>query len=838
MGKQSLGTEFELILLARSSISGKPVLEYVPISQGRAVIMRCPKCDNDNPSESRFCSRCGGSLEAAPTTPFPAATREIPGKCTPSFDPGSSFGARYKIVEEIGCGGMGVVYKAIDGELGRVVALKMIRPELTRDPGIVERFKQELLLAREISHENVIRIHDLGEADGIKFISMKYVDGSSLKELIRAAGRLNVDRALSITRQVCLALIAAHKQGVIHRDLKPQNIMLDRSGTAVVMDFGIARAVGVDETIARGLVVGTPEYISPEQARGMPGDERADIYALGCVLYEMLTGRGPFIADSAQAVMEKHMSEDPGPPSDLDPDLPHGIDEIVLTCLSKDPAKRYASAEDLLRSLEAKGSPTTRITPTPAARRDEDTRTQASIAVMPFRDMSPEKDQEYFCDGMAEELISALVKVEGLRVAALTSSFQFKGKDQDVREIGKQLNVGTVLEGSVRKSGSRLRVTAQLVNVSDGYHMWSERYDREMEDVFLIQDEISEAIAGSLRLQFAGTGQKRPGDHRTENLEVYNLYLKGRFHWNKRSIEGFEKGITYFERAIEQDPAYAPAYAGLADCYVMLENRPSDETMPRARAAILKALELDGGLAEAYATLAWISFDYDWDLKASIENFRKGLALNPSYATAHQWYGLFLLVIGRDEEALQEVRRAHQLDPLSIIINTSIGVVNLYLRRPDEAEKEVTKSLEMDPDFAPARIVLAWVNEMRGDFQTAIGHMVTGFRQYGHKEAAQALEEGFRAGGREEALRRFRATMLANPDKYGSPMSMAAEISAKLGEYDEAFDLLEKALEKRESEMPFLRISPAFESLHDDPRYRGLLRRMGFSDEDIRRLPA
>jgi serine/threonine-protein kinase len=802
--------------------------------------MKCPKCDNENPGESKFCSRCGGPLETAATTPLPAVTREMPGKYTPSFDPGSSFGTRYKIIEEIGCGGMGVVYKALDNELGRVVALKMIRPELTADPGIVERFKQELLLAREISHENVIRIHDLGEAEGIKFISMKYMDGTSLKELIRAAGRLNADRAINI----CLALIAAHKQGVIHRDLKPQNIMLDRAGNAVVMDFGIARAVGTEDTIARGLVVGTPEYISPEQARGRPGDERSDIYALGCVMYEMLTGRGPFVADSAQVMMEKHISEEPGAPSGLSPSISGGIDDIVLTCLRKNPAERYASAADLLRSLKATGSPTTHImptahaTPTPAFGRDEDTSTQASIAVMSFRDMSPDKDQEYFCDGMAEELINALVKVEGLRVAALTSSFQFKGKNMDIREIGKQLNVGTVLEGSVRKSGSRLRVTAQLVSVSDGYHMWSERYDREMEDVFLIQDEISEAIAGSLRLQFAGTDQKRPGDHRTENLEVYNLYLKGRYHWNKRSIESFEKGITYFERAIELDPAYAPAYAGLADCYVMLENKPSNETMPKARTAALKALELDSGLAEVYATLAWISLQYDWDLKASIENFRKALTMNPNYATAHQWYGIFLLIIGRDEEALHEVRRARQLDPLSIIINTSIGVVNLYLHRLDEAEMEVSKSLEMNPDFAPGRIVLAWIYEMRGNYKIAIDHMVTGIRQYGRKDAARALEEGFKAGGHEGALRAFRATMLANPGKYGSPMASAAEISAKLGEYDEAFDLLEKALERREAEMPFLRISPAFDSLHGDSRYESLLERMGFSDEDIRKLPA
>ncbi len=820
------------------------MLEWLSVSKSGAVIMKCPKCDNENPSESRFCSKCGGPLETAPTTPFPAApsfpaaTRAMQGKCTPTFGPGSSFGARYKIVEEIGCGGMGVVYKAIDSELGRVVALKMVRPELTGDPGMVTRFKQELLLAREISHENVIRIHDLGEAEGIKFISMKFIDGTSLKELIRAAGRLNLDRAIGIARQVCLALIAAHKQGVIHRDLKPQNIMLDRAGNAIVMDFGIARAVGIDETIARGLVVGTPEYISPEQARGMPGDERSDIYALGCVIYEMLTGRGPFTADSAQAMMEKHMSEEPGPPSDLSQDLPGRADEIVLTCLRKDPAERFASAESLLRSLEDTGPPTTHITPAQVPGREESTRSQASIAVMAFRDMSPERDQEYFCDGMAEELINALVKVEGLRVAALTSSFQFKGKDLDVREIGRQLNVGTVLEGSVRKSGNRLRVTAQLVSVSDGYHMWSERYDRELEDVFLIQDEISEAIAGSLRLQFSGTGEKRPGDHRTENLEVYNLYLKGRYYWNKRSLDNFRKSIEYFKQAIELDPGYAPAYAGLADCYAMLENRPASESMPEAREAALKALELDSGLAEAYATLAWISFQYDWDLMAAMGSFRKALALNPNYATAHQWYGLFLLSLGRGDEALQEVARARQLDPLSIIINSAIGVVNLYMRRLDEAEKEVKKALEMNPDFAPARIMLGWVCEMKGDYEDAVGHMVKGLSGYGYKEVAQALEEGFETGGRDGALRGWRAALLADPDKYGSPMASAAEVSAKLGEFDEAFDLLEKAFEKREGEMTFLRVSPAFEPMYDDPRFKDILRRMGFSDEDVRKLPA
>jgi serine/threonine protein kinase/tetratricopeptide (TPR) repeat protein len=804
--------------------------------------MKCSSCGYDNPGESRFCSKCGSPLEDAPTTPMPRPTIPAAGGKSPGFGPGHKFGPRYQIIEEIGRGGMGVVYKAVDSELDRIVALKMIRPDLTADPGLVRQFKQELLLASEISHENVIRIHDLGEAEGIKYISMKYIDGTSLKELIRAAGRLNLEKALNVAVQVCRALDAAHRRGIIHRDLKPQNIMLDRAGVVYVMDFGIANAIGREDTASRGLLIGTPDYISPEQAQGRRADERSDIYALGCVIYEMLTGAKPFDGETSQAIIKKHITEKPEPPSALVPGLPASIDEIVLRCLSKDPGRRYASAALLLEALES-GTTTTRIEPPrpqprPHARSDEETSSQASIAVMPFRDMSPKRDQEYFCDGMAEELINALVKVQGLRVAALTSTFQFKGRDLDVREIGKQLNVGTVLEGSVRKAGNRLRVTAQLVGVADGYHIWSDRYDREMEDIFQIQDEISEAIADSLRLQFSAASGKRPGDHRTENLEVYNLYLKGRYYWNKRSLDDFRRSIEYFKQAIDLDPSYAPAYAGLADCYLMLEDRPISEVMPDAKAAVLKALELDSGLAEAYATLAWISLMYDWDLRAAMDNFKKALALNPNYATAHQWYGLFLLILGRGDEALQEVGRARQLDPLSIIISSAVGIVNLYTGRLDQAEKEVKKALEMNPEFAPARIMLSWIYEMRGDYDEALDLAIRGYTGYGQRKVAEALEKGAKAGGHDGAMRALRDALLADPQEHASPMAIAANTSAKLGEYDRAFDLLEKALEGRESEMTFLRIDPTFEPVRDDPRFKDILRRMGFSDEDVRNLPA
>ena len=798
-------------------------------------MMGCPHCGHNNPRDSRFCGNCGKALEAAPTTPVPARTAGPKSKREFEFAPGQKFGSRYQIVEEIGSGGMGVVYKAVDKELGRVVALKMIRPELTDDPGILERFKQELLLASEVSHENVIRIHDLGEADGIKYISMKFIDGTTLKKLLLTAGRLIPDRAVAIARQIAGALVAAHGQGVIHRDLKPQNIMLDQSGRAFVMDFGIAKAVGTEDPTARGLVVGTPEYMSPEQAGGHPADERSDIYSFGCIIYEMLTGRKPFSAESARDMLGKHMSEEPVPPSRFSPGLPAGLERLVLKCLEKSPARRYSTAADLFSALEAVsgGQQTPAIRKAPPEK--EETDSTASLAVMPFRDVSPKKDQEYFCDGMAEEVINALVKLEGLRVAALTSSF--KGKDLDVREIGERLNVCTVLEGSVRKAGNRLRVTVQLVNAADGYHIWSERYDREMEDVFEIQDEISASIAARLKLRFADQERTRPAERATQNLEAYNLYLKGRFYWNKRTDEGIRKSIECFRQAIEKDPAFAHAYAGLADSYTMLESMPSSERLPKGRAAALKALQLDEGLAEAYASLAYISYAYDWDLRAAMKHFHKALELNPNYATAHQWYGLLLLNIGRTDEAIREAKRARELDPLSIIINAAVGFIHYFTGNYDEAQEELLRVLEMDPGFGPARVSLGWLYAEKEAYERAVEEQKMGFEAMGEHRLAKAIEDGFKVAGYDGAVRAMRDCILKGNTQGGSVNMLAAQYSGLLGEHNLALEFLEKAVEERETDLVFLRVSPGLDGIRSHPRYLEVLKRVGISDDDIRHLP-
>ena len=800
-------------------------------------MIKCLNCKHDNPGDSRFCSNCGRALEIAPTTPLPAQ----PPDCGPTsgfgFAPGQRFGPRYQIIEEVGCGGMGVVYKAVDNELGRMVALKMIRPELSSDPGMLERFKQELLLASEVSHENVIRIHDLGEADGIKYFSMKFIDGTSLQDLLRTAGRLTTERAVGIARQVASALMAAHRKGVIHRDLKPQNIMLDQAGTAYVMDFGIARAVGGEDVTALGMVVGTPEYISPEQAGGRPADARADIYSLGCVLFAMLTGRKPFEAASADEMLRKHMSEKPVPPSTLSPGLSPELDNLVLRCLEKDPAERYASVAELLSALETFTSAEEPSAARPVPASKEETSRIASLAVMPFRDMSPEKDQEYFCDGMAEEITNALVKIEGLRVAALTSAFQFKGKDVDIREVGEKLNVGIVLEGSVRKAGSRLRVTVQLVNVADGYHLWSERYDREMEDVFEVQDEISVSIAEKLKLRFTDREQRPATERATRDLEAYNLYLKGRFYWNKRTEEAIRKGIECFQEAIEKDPTYALAYVGLADSYTMQESMPTEESFPKAKASAKRALELDPELAEAHASLGMIAFEYDWDVREALLQLRKAIELNPNYASAHQWYGLLLMNIDRHEEGIREIVRARELDPLSPIINAALGMAYMFKGDYHRATQELFKVIDMDPNFAPAFAVLGRLHAKLGDYERAYELELKALKLGEENELARAFEEGYAESGYAGAIRRTKDLLLESEIKPGTRYTWAATYAAELGEADEAFELLDKAVDEKEREIIFMRYLPAFDGLRFDPRFEAFMKKVGISQEDIRKLP-
>jgi TolB-like protein/Tfp pilus assembly protein PilF len=791
--------------------------------------MECPECHINNPDDSRFCSGCGASLVDTPAIPPTAMTQSITRTSPLEFAPGEYFGSRYQIVEEIGRGGMGIVYKALDRELDRVVALKIIRPELGHDPEIVDQFKQELRLASEISHENVIRIHDLGETGGIKYISMRYIAGTSLRDLLDTAGRLTSERAIGLTQQICNALTAAHKSGVIHRDLKPQNIMLDRLGNTYVMDFGVAALAGKKKP-AGSTIVGTPNYMSPEQAAGKAADERSDIYSLGCILYEMVAGRKPLDADTVEEMIRKHTSETPQAPSDWNPAIPQSLESITMRCLEKDPADRYGSAAELQAALDkvtlggAVHSGQTEVLEAQSAAAEE-----VSVAVLPFRDMSPEKDQEYFCDGIAEELTNALVKVDGLRVAALSSAFQFKDKAGDVREVGAQLNVTAVVEGSVRKAGNRLRITAQLVNVADGYHMWSERYDRDLEDVFAIQDEISHAIVDALRLKLIDR-KGEPVACCTHDLQAYNLYLKGRYHWNKRSKPGIRKAREYFAQAIELEPSYALAYVGLADAYMMSEDLRPKEVRRKAKAMIEKALEIDDGLAEAHTTLAWILFVFEYNRGEAEREFELALELNPNYPTVHHWYALFLAMTSRRDSAIEEVRRAQELDPLSLIITTAAAWILYFARRFDDAIGEIRKAIEMDPTFVPAYAVLGQIYLQQEDYPRAIAAFQSLYEASGKPDVARRIGGLFKKGGYRPAIAGIIAETTDPREGEIPSFAFAAELAVTLGDDESALAYMEKAFEEHEDGLIVAAVTPGLDRIRSHPRFQRILKQIG-SDE-------
>jgi len=594
---------------------------------------------------------------------------------------------------------MGRVYRVEDTKLKQEIALKLIKPEIAKDKKTIERFRNELKLAREIAHRNVCRMYDLNEEKSAHYITMEYVRGEDLRSSIRRFGHLPIEKSIFIAKQICEGLAEAHRLGVVHRDLKSNNIMIDKDGNVRIMDFGIARSLEAKGITGAGVMIGTPEYMSPEQVEGKEVNQRSDIYSLGVILYEMVTGRVPFEGDSPLSIAVKHKTESPPDPKDLNTQIPDDLSGLILRCLEKDKEIRYQSAGEVRSELEniEKGIPTTErivskrkqitskeITVTFGMRRlpvpalvfmiliitvlilwhpwsQKETipalAGKSSIAVLPFEDLSPQKNQGFLCEGFTESLINALTKVEDLRVPARTSSFSFEGKEQDIHEIGEKLNVKTVLRGSLQKSENRLRITAQLIDVVDESILWSEQYNRELEDVFKIQDEISLAIVDKLKGELLREERSKLTKRYTESIEAYNLYLKGRFFWNQRTIDGFKKGIEYFEQSIKKDPSYALAYSGLADCYNMLgeyDYLPPKEAYPKAKEAAQKALSIDSTLAQAHTSLAYVLLAYELDLNGAKKKYERAIQLNPNYGSAHQWYANCLSVLGRHDEAIAE----------------------------------------------------------------------------------------------------------------------------------------------------------------------------------------
>ncbi|UCF79217.1 MAG: protein kinase [Candidatus Eiseniibacteriota bacterium] len=737
--------------------------------------------------------------------------------------------SHYKILEKLGEGGMGVVYKAEDTKLRRPVALKFLPPELTRDPKAKERFVQEAQAASALEHQNICNIHEIDETeDGRLFICMACYSGETLKQRI-ARGPVGLEEAVNTAAQIATGLSKAHEKGIIHRDIKPANIFVTADGQVKIVDFGLAKLAGEVSLTRTGTTVGTVAYMSPEQARGEQVDHRTDIWSLGVTLYEIITGVLPFRSAHEQAVIYAILNTDPEPIRAIRTDVPFQLEQVISRALAKRRFDRFQRAEELLSELEelkAQFSDAGGVGP------HQRLRSAASIAVLPFANLSADPEQEYFCDGLAEEIINALGRLENLRVVARTSAFSFKDKALDIREIGMKLNVGALLEGSVRKAGNRLRISVQLVNVADGCQLWSEKYDREIEDIFSIQEGISLAIVDALRLKVLGDERDRLLKRRTENPEAHNLYLKGRFFWNKRTEAEMRRSVEYFQKAVDIDPEFALAYAGMADAYVTMGfygYLSQDKVSTRAKDAVRTALELDSTLGEAHASLALIRTWIDWDCAGAEREFRRALELNPSGAEAHHQYSHLLAQLGRFDQAVPEMKHALELEPLSLNINACLGQVLVLARKYDEAIEQLQKTIEMNPEYYDGHGWLGFAYLLKGMYEQAADK----FRESAafaviEARMAAALAYAYAVTDREDEARNILAELLDRSSDKKVDSYLIAIVHIGLGDLDRAIECLEKAHEERSHRLfTMVKVDPLLDPVRSNPRYKGLIEKIG-----------
>ena len=786
--------------------------------------MKCPSCHSENPETSRYCGNCSVSLSPGPKDRISVIkTIEAPFHSLPK---GSLFANKYRIGGEIGRGGMGVVFKAEDTKLKRPVALKLLPFELLYSPEAKERFIREAQAAAALDHPNICTVYEVEEQDGQAYIAMAYIDGKSLKARI-AQGPLKVDEALEIAVQVAEGLEEAHRKGIVHRDIKPANIMLTAKSQAKILDFGLARLESAGDLTRTAMVMGTVAYMSPEQAQGHKVDHRTDIWSFGCTLYEMLAGRSPFQGGHEQAVFQAIIHGDPQPITALRGDIPAGLEQILDRCLKKNPLDRYPDAGSLIEDLKTVDLRDILTSPSLSPYKNA-----PSIAVLPFTDMSAEKDQDYFGEGIAEELINALAHIQELRVVARTSAFAIKGMNLDIREIGRMLNVKAVLEGSIRKAGNRLRITAQLINVEDGFHLWSERFDREMVDIFAIQDEISLAIVEHLKVSLR-LGEKTALKKRsTDDPEAYNLYLKGLYFYARPSPDSLSKALNSFQAAIDKDPNFALAYAGMAGVFAGLGNlnlAPPAEMWPKAKAALQKALSLDNNLAEAHAGAAALAFFYEWDWDAAGRSFDRVLSLNPGDAMSHGQRGWFCLNRRRFDEAIREIKQALELDPLMPLYYVwSVGL-HVAVGRPDEALQVFAKAMEIDPNSGLAYFHAGTAYARKGLLDEALDTFEKGKRLVvfpGWAEANLGLIY-LKKGNREKAAR-ILDEMIEGRNKINVSATNIAWLAGALGKLDLAFEFLDKAYEERDTLMAFIHIYTEWlcPAISADPRFKDVLIKM------------
>jgi serine/threonine-protein kinase len=735
---------------------------------------------------------------------------------------------RYTVLRELGRGGMATVYLADDIRHGRQVAIKVLKAEL----GVLlgpDRFAREIRVAAALNHPHILPLYDsgrmpgTGDGGGLLFYVMPYVRGGSLRERLTRERRLPVGEAVGIVRQVALALDHAHTHGLVHRDVKPENILL-HEGEAMVTDFGIALAAATEpreRLTETGLLIGTPDYMSPEQATGERAlDARSDVYSLGCVLYELLTGEPPHTGPSARSVIARRLTEPAPRVRRIRPEVPAAIEETLARALAVEPTKRFPTAAAFAEALVGRAA-------APAPR-------LPSVAVLPFQNLSADAENEFFADGITEDVIAQLSKIRSLRVIGRGSVMKFKARDQSPREIGAMLDVGTLLEGSVRRAGSRVRIVSQLIDVESDRHLWAETYDRELTDIFAIQSDVALQIANALEAELSLEERTQLRKEPTEDVEAYRLYLQGRHCIQRWTQEGLDQGLRYLEAATERDPNYALAYASIAYAYTdigvgVAGVLPSDEAFRLAKVAVARAIELDPELAEAHAVLGHLKYACDYDWAGAEAEFKRAIELNPNSGDTFDMYGLLLSSQERYDEAIQAQERAHELDPLA----HRMDIVTTYLRmgRYDDALRRVMRIVEVEPHLALAYLTLGWAYLLKEmpDQGLAVMEKAISLSPDNALYLAQ-LGQAYGMVGRTDQAREVLRTLEEwSHQRYVSPYHFAY-VYTGLGEDERALDWLERAYEERAGGIWGVKGSFLFRSLRANPRFQALLRRMNLGD--------
>jgi eukaryotic-like serine/threonine-protein kinase len=754
------------------------------------------------------------------------------------FAAGSKVGP-YEVIGLLGEGGMGQVYRGRDPRLGRDIAIKVLAKDALQDAEATGRLEREARAIAALSHPNIVAVHDVGREDGTFYLVTELLEGKTLRDTMQPPP-MNWRRAVEIGAEVAEGLSAAHAKSIVHRDLKPENIFITDSGRVKILDFGLAQTDPVlserDEgniptskwfQTSPGTVIGTLGYMSPEQLRGESVDPSADLFSLGCILFEMVTLKKPFHRESGAATIAAILKDDL-PRDLLSAAVPAEFQRIIEGCVEKNPATRFQSARDLALTLRSIGSSTTMASDS-LIRNITKRRTSKSIdsiAVLPLANASNDPGTEYLSDGITEGIINKLSQLPKLKVMARSTVFRYKNRDVDAQSVGRELRVRAVLTGVVKHIGERLQISVELVDSHDGAQLWGETYKREIADLLQLQEEMSREIAEKLRLKLTGADKKKLRQRTTENSEAYQLYLKGRYHWNKRTEDGLRRGVQFFREAIESDPSFAMAYAGMADCFITMATNiplPPRETMPKAKAAAMRAIELDDGLAEAWASLGAVRWWFDWDWEGAEEAYRRAIALNPNYATAHDGYAMLLSARGRFDEAVEQISKASDLDPLSLIIAVHAGWPFYFARDFESAIRRFRKALELDENFIPAH---GWLGMALGQ-QHRYGEALDAFARALEVDRIPILTTMLAhthaiAGDRDASLKLLGDLLTTARARYISPYDIAV-IHAGLGDRAAAITHLQAAHADRSPWMVFLPVDPRLDALRGEPAFGEIL---------------